>query len=61
MNIRLLAKFKQQITVVLGIVYIGPDTFGTGTTLVRISLVFTRDLADQVRPDRLSGNKFAHL
>ena len=27
----------------------GPDPFGTGTKLVRISLVFTRDLVDSVR------------
>ena len=26
----------------LGSVYMGPDPFGTGTKLVRISLVFTR-------------------
>ena len=26
----------------------GPDPFGTGTKLVRISLVFTRDLVDPV-------------
>ena len=32
----------------LGSVYTGPDPFGTGTKLVRISLVFTRDLADPV-------------
>ena len=29
--------------------YTGPDLFGTGTKLVRISLVFTRDLVDPVR------------
>ena len=34
---------------VLGNVYMGPDPFGTGTKLVRISLVFTRDLVDAVR------------
>ena len=28
----------------LGSVYTGPDPFGTSTKLVRISLVFTRDL-----------------
>ena len=28
----------------------GPDPFGTGTKLVRMSLVFTRDLVD---PDRI--------
>ena len=27
----------------------GPDPFGTGTKLVRISLVFTRDLVDPLR------------
>ena len=27
----------------------GPDPFGTGTKLVRISPVFTRDLVDPVR------------
>ena len=27
----------------------GPDPFGTGTKLVLISLVFTRDLVDPVR------------
>ena len=27
----------------------GPDPFGTGTKLVRMSLVFTRDLVDPVR------------
>ena len=27
----------------------GPDPFGTGTKLVRISLVFTRDLVDPIR------------
>ena len=30
-------------------VYTGPDLFGTGTKLVLISLVFTRDLVDPVR------------
>ena len=34
---------------VLGSVYTGPDPFETGTKLVRISLVFTRDLVDPVR------------
>ena len=33
----------------LGSVYTVPDPFGTGTKLVRISLVFTRDLMDPVR------------
>ena len=33
----------------LGSVYTGPGLFGTGTKLVRISLVFTRDLVDPVR------------
>ena len=33
----------------LGSVYTGPDPFGTGTKLVRISLAFTRDLVDPVR------------
>ena len=33
----------------LGSVYMGPDPFGTGTKLVRIILVFTRDLVDPVR------------
>ena len=32
----------------LGSVYTRSDPFGTGTKLVRISLVFTRDLADPV-------------
>ena len=32
-----------------GSVYTGPDPFGTGTKLVRISLVFTLDLVDSVR------------
>ena len=33
----------------LGSVYTGPDSFGTGTKLVRISFVFTQDLVDTVR------------
>ena len=33
----------------LGSVYAGSDPFGTGTKLVRINLVFTRDLVDPVR------------
>ena len=33
---------------VLHSVYMGPDPFGTGTKLVRIRLVFTRDLVDPV-------------
>ena len=32
----------------LGSIYTGPDPFRTGTKLVRISLVFTRDLVDPV-------------
>ena len=32
-----------------GSVYMGPDPFGTGTKLVQICLVFTRDLVDPVR------------
>ena len=32
-----------------GSVYTGPDPFGTGTKMVRISPVFTRDLVDPVR------------
>ena len=32
-----------------GSVYTGPDPFGTGTKLVRMSLVFTWDLVDPVR------------
>ena len=32
-----------------GSVYTGQDLFGTGTKLVRISLVFTWDLVDPVR------------
>ena len=32
-----------------GSVYTGPDPFGTGTKLTRISLAFTRDLLDPVR------------
>ena len=39
----------------------GPDPFGTGMKLVRISLVFTRDLVDPVRLDLLSGIKWVHL
>ena len=34
---------------VKGSVYTGTDPFGTGTKLVRKSLVFARDLADPVR------------
>ena len=34
---------------VLGSVYTGPDLFGTGTKLVRISLMFAQDLVDTVR------------
>ena len=37
-----------QITGNLGSVYMGPDPLGTGTKLVRICLVFTRDLVDPV-------------
>ena len=33
-----------------GSVYTGQDPFGTGTKLVRISLLFTRDMVD---PDRI--------
>ena len=33
----------------LGSVYTVPDPFGSGTKLVRINLVFTRDLVDAVR------------
>ena len=33
----------------LGSVYTGPDPFGTGTKLVWISFVFTRDLVDLAR------------
>ena len=33
----------------LGSVYTGPDLFGTGTILVSVSLMFTRDLVDLVR------------
>ena len=32
-----------------GSAYIGPAPFGTSTELVRISLVFTRDLVDPAR------------
>ena len=40
-----------------------PDPFGTGTRLVWISLVFTRDLVDPewYRSDLLSGTKWVHL
>ena len=47
-----------------GSVYTGPDPFRTGTKLVRISLVFTRDLMDPVglyASDLLSGTKWVHL
>ena len=33
----------------LGSVYTGPDSSGTGTKLVRVNLVFTRDLVNPVR------------
>ena len=33
----------------LGSVYTEPDPFGTGTKLVQIRLVFTRDLVNRVR------------
>ena len=39
----------QKATSHLGSVDTGPDPFGTGTKLVRISLVFTWDLVDPVR------------
>ena len=46
----------------MGSVYTGPDPFGTGTKLVRMSLVFTRDLVGgPVRSDLLSGTKWVHL
>ena len=32
-----------------GSAYTGPDPFGTGTKLVRMGFVFTRDLVDPVR------------
>ena len=34
---------------IYGSVYTGPDPFGLGSKLVRISLVFTRELVDPVR------------
>ena len=37
------------IKLILGSVYTRPDPFGTDTTLVWISLVFTRDLVDPLR------------
>ena len=40
-------RFAQKLD--LGSVYMGPDPLGTGTKLVRINLVFTRDLVDPVR------------
>ena len=40
---------KPQKYIILGSVYTGPDPFETGMKLVRISLVFTRDLVDLVR------------
>ena len=36
-------------TLYLGSVYTGPDLFGTGIKLERISLMFTGDLVDPVR------------
>ena len=44
-----------------GSVYTGPDSFGTGTKLVRISLVFTRDLVDPAQIGLLCGTKWVHL
>ena len=41
-------KGKLRSTKKLGSVYTGPDPFGTGTKLVRISLVFTQDVVDPV-------------
>ena len=38
-----------------------PDPFGTGTKLILISLVFTRDLVDRYGSDLLSGTKWVHL
>ena len=38
---------------VLGSVYTGPDPFGSGTKLVRISLLLTRDLVDPSGTDRI--------
>ena len=54
MSFAILFKFRlflkgRKSTKLLGSVYTGPDPFGTGTTLVRISIVFTRDLVDPVR------------
>ena len=40
---------SSEVSADLGSVYTGPDPFGTGTKLVRISLVFTRELVDPVR------------
>ena len=45
-NLCCISSIKQNV---LGRVYTGLDPFGTGTKLVRISLVFTRDLVDPVR------------
>ena len=42
-------------------VYTGPDPFGTGTKLLRISLEFTQDLVDLVRIGFASGTKWVHL
>ena len=41
----------------LGSVYTGRDLFGTGTKLVRISLVFKRELVVRHGSDLLSGAK----
>ena len=46
----------------IGSVYTGPDPFETGMKLVRISLVFTRNLVDPVRiGSAISGTKWVHL
>ena len=43
-------KFIQsRVNKALGSIYTRPDPFGTGTKLVRIRFVFTRDLVDPVR------------
>ena len=39
----------------------GQDPFGTVTKLVRINLVFTRDLVSRYGSDLLSGTKWVHL
>ena len=41
-------EYSREMRSTYGSVYIGQDPFGTGTRLVRISLVFARDLVDRI-------------